>query len=100
MPFFSPHVLSLLHLQAGNDTHESKQTRGRRASGASTRPPEPKLKKQRPGRSKSERKGGAKGSPDKLPDDLAEAGQAGMKDPFIQAMVKISKDNTATLAKA
>ena len=80
--------------------YEHKQSRGRRATGASARSPEPKkLQRPRP-RSKSGRNGGAKGSLDKLSDDLAEAGQAGMKDPFIQAMVKISQDNTAALAKA
>ena len=79
--------------------YEHKQSRGRRASGASARSPEPKKVRPRP-RSKNGRNGGAKGSLDKLSDDLAEAGQAGMKDPFIQAMVKISQDNTAALAKA
>ena len=78
--------------------HESKQTRGRRTSGASTRSPEPK--KERTVRSKSERKGGAKGSLEKLSNDLTGAGQPGMEDPFIQAMMQISKNNNAVLAKA
>ena len=81
--------------------HESKQTRGRRASGASTRSPEPKKEwTARTVRSKSERKGGAKGSLEKLSNDLTGAGQPGMEDPFVQAMMQISKNNNAVLAKA
>ena len=48
----------------------------------------------------SERKGGAKGSLEKLSNDLTGAGQPGMEDPFVQAMMQISKNNNAVLAKA